>query len=288
MINQTCLYFLKTGLQTSIQDFGRVGYQKFGLPVGGVMDKFSSELANKLVGNPRNTPVLEITLLGPKINILAPCQIALTGANLSAQLDQLSINRYETITIRKASQICFGRVVEGCRAYLAVRGKWMIDKYLTSYSYLTFLQNNTIQKGFQLRIKYDQFIKPIKYKLSNKTIAPYSNRTIIHLTEGPEFNKFSNSFIAHFFSQTYRLATDSNRMGYRLEPAIKGFNSKESLISSGVIPGTIQISSAGQPIILMADAQTIGGYFRIGIVIEKDLDQLAQLKPGDYLSFKIK
>ena len=109
----TKLHFLKTGLQTTIQDFGRIGYQSFGVPVSGVLDKKSARLANELVGNPLDNPVLEITLLGPTIKIQGNCQMAITGANLSPKINRQAIPLYSTINVEDGDTLSFGRIQNG-------------------------------------------------------------------------------------------------------------------------------------------------------------------------------
>ncbi len=284
------LHFLKAGLQTLIQDQGRVGYQSYGVPVSGVMDKKSAALANELVGNPTDTPVLEITLLGPKIQIQGDCQIAITGADLSPKINKEAIPLYTTITVKDGDTLSFGAIKNGCRAYIAVRGKWQLSKWLNSYSALPYsgkeaTPKSVIEKGQELII---EVASPIAKKSIPKAEQPvYKNSERIRVLPGPEFEEFSSYTIAYFFSRGYQLTNDSNRMGYRLDANLIDFKPKREVISSGIIPGTIQITSSGQPVILMADAQTVGGYYRIANVISADMDKLAQLKPGDEVWFSL-
>jgi allophanate hydrolase subunit 2 len=116
IMSQTILlYIKKPGLQTLVQDLGRQGFQAFGVPVNGAMDRTAAKVANWLVGNPPDTPLLEITLMGPTLSIIGDCQIALTGADLSAQIGQQILPRYETVNIEGSADISFGRIKEGCR-----------------------------------------------------------------------------------------------------------------------------------------------------------------------------
>ena len=131
-MHKVTLHFQKAGLLTTIQDKGRFGYLASGVPIGGAMDQEAARIANQLVGNEPNTPVLEITLLGPSINIQGTTQIALAGANLSPKLNGGAIPMYETITLRQDSILSFGKVVNGCRAYLAIKGAWQIKQWLGS------------------------------------------------------------------------------------------------------------------------------------------------------------
>ena len=283
-------HFQKAGIQTLIQDKGRTGYQSYGVPVSGALDKKAAIVANELVGNPSNSPILEIALLGPTIKIAGNCQIAITGADLSAKVNKQPIPLYATINLKDGDVLTFGGAKTGCRAYLAVRGNWQINKWLNSYSALPYsgvaaTPDSLIQKGTNLQIETTGII-PTKCLL--KSAQPnFPNSVRIRVLPGPEFDEFSNYTIAYFFSRGYKLTNDANRMGYRLDANLIDFKPKREVISSGIIPGTIQITSAGQPVILMADAQTVGGYYRIANVISADLDKLAQLKSGDEVWFSL-
>ncbi len=286
----TTFHFLKSGLQTLIQDKGRIGYQSYGVPISGVMDKESAALANELVGNSLDTPVLEMALLGPTIKIIGDCQIAITGADLSPKVNQISIPLYETINLKDGDILKFGGAKNGCRAYLAIRGNWQINKWLDSYSALPYSGATATPKSY---IQKDTILSIQPNPRIPKKIVPverrphFSTSLKVRVLPGPEFDDFSNYTIGYFFSKTYKLTKESNRMGYRLDTILADFNPKKEVISAGIIPGTIQITSAGQPVILMRDAQTVGGYYRIANVISKDLDKLAQLKPGDEVSFSL-
>ncbi len=286
MHNSITLHFLKAGLWTTIQDQGRIGHQASGVPVSGAMDQTAAPLANWLVGNAKEDPVLEITLLGPTIQINQAVQIAITGANLSPTVNGIPVPMYETISVESGALLKFGKIQSGCRAYLAIGGKWEIQKWLTSGSaattYTTTLTpDSIIKKGSELTIQTTSFIE----KRSIPTPPDYTTSIVVDVLPGPEFHHFSSYMIAHFFSQTYTIANDSNRMGYRLLGKELFSESKQEVISSGIVLGTIQISNAGQPILLMRDAQTTGGYPRIAVVLPEELNRLAQLKPGEKVRF---
>jgi len=291
------LHFLKTGLQTTIQDFGRIGFQHFGVPVSGVMDKVSAKIANKLVGNPPQNPVLEMTLIGAKIEFEGDCQIAITGANISPQINQKPIEMYQTIAVKNADVLSFGKLIEGCRTYLAVGGKWSVKKWLGSYSAATqnpeiLTPNSIFKKGDKLKIQGNSSkLKNIKRRFFDKSKVDYifDKNQAIRILKAPEFDYFTQEEIKVFLNQNYTIANQSNRMGYRLESNEEVFRKKDfSMISSGIIIGTIQITPSGNPIILLSDAQTTGGYPRIAKVIDEDLSILAQRKPMDKVSFIFK
>lgn len=250
------------------------------------MDRTAAQTANWLVGNPLDTPVLEITLMGPTITITGRGTIALTGADLAARLDRQPAPRYETIRIDGRTTLSFSQPQSGCRAYLAVRGKWLLQPWLHSYAAAEGLTPESfIRKGQVIHIRSG--VSTDYRRLPPETRQVYPSNLRVRVLPGPEFADFSPYAIGFFFSRGYRLNADSNRMGYRLNARLEDFSPEREIISSAVLPGTIQVTNAGQPIILMADAQTTGGYPRLANVISADLDRLAQLKPGDELWFSL-
>lgn len=283
------LHFLKAGLFTTIQDQGRVGFQAFGVPTSGALDRAAAALANQLVGNPADSPVLEITLMGPKIQFVGEGEIAITGANLSAALNGEACASNQLLSITDADQLQFGRPEAGCRTYVAVRGKWQVPRWLSSRSAITqngstLTPQSIIKKGDVIQVETPTESPATFASIQSGSAA---KPTEIRVLPGPEFERFSRFSIGEFFGKTYQITPDSNRMGYRLKEKLRSFSPDQELISSGIIPGTIQITASGQPIILLADAQTSGGYYRIANVLSEDLDHLAQFKPGDRLRFAL-
>ena len=286
-LNILTIEFLKLGMLTQFQDLGRPGYQSFGIPLGGALDQPSAEIANKLVGNSSDQPVFEITLLGPKIKFSASAQIAITGGDLSPKIDDQSIPMYETVDVQEGNVLSFGRIKSGCRAYLAIRGEWILNKWLNSASPIELGDSNLtpnlkISKNDKIEIGIDKNKATRKWEFDSVQIE-----SSIRVIKGPEFKQFPEEFIDRFLQTEFTISPNSNRMGYRLDPPIAGDLDGGSLISSGIVPGTIQITPSGQPIILLNDAQTIGGYARIANVISDDLPKLAQAKPGDFIKFTI-
>lgn len=285
MIN---LHFSNPGIYTSIQDNGRPRLQSYGVPIGGYIDHLAANMANWIVGNPFDSPVLEITLSGPKINISSNCQIAITGADMNPKINGNPIAMYETVNAAAESELSFGKLVNGCRSYLAVNGDWELDKWLDSYSATVFENRefeliNRIKKGKVLRIRPGS-------KVSAKSVPLDFRPKIVHnpvvrVLPGPEYPLFDNKAVNDFMNLEHFISTDSNRMGYRLNSRIHPIPEDE-IISSGIIPGTIQITHSGQPIVLLADAQTTGGYPRIANIISVDLHKMGQLKPSDSIRFK--
>ena len=204
---------------------------------------------------------------------------------MSPKLDGTSIDMHTSILVEAGQVLKFGRLINGCRGYLAIGGEWKIEKWGNSVSACTsFPEISTssyLKKGDTLIIVPNLDIPIITLKQ-----PVFESNLSLAVEKGPEFERFSRTFIAQFFSQLYTIDIDSNRMGYRLNSHLK-LKEDLKIISSGIIPGTIQITPSGMPIVLMQDAQTTGGYPRIGIVPEKELNLLAQLKPGDKVNFKM-
>ncbi|MGI9227465.1 MAG: hypothetical protein ACR2PU_01615, partial [Gammaproteobacteria bacterium] len=168
-----------------------------------------------------------------------------------------------------------------------VGGNWQIKQWLSSYSALAYdssgiTKNSVIKKNSMVSIDAQSSIAP--KRISKNQRPDFSKPLTVRVLPGPEFDSFSKEFQQQFLNQSFTLSPQSNRMGFRLIPELKNLAGPE-MISSGVIPGTIQITSSGQPIILLADAQTSGGYPRIANVITSDVDALGQLKPGDEVRF---
>lgn len=275
---------------TLVQDIGRPGYQDTGVPVGGALDRTSAASANRHVGNEENEPVLEITMQGPQIHFDGACQIAITGADLSPQLNGKEIPRYALIDVLADAELSFGKLRSGCRAYLAVRGNWQVTRWLGSASALSvgeeeLVSGAVIRKDMRITIYVPE---PLTGGATHAhPVVTWPDQMTISVLPGPEFKLFSAEHIAFFFNTDFTLTSESNRIGYRLSPSLPDHRPVEEMISSGVIPGTVQITREGQPVILMADAQTTGGYPRIANVLTEDMDRLAQLKPGDVVRFKI-
>lgn len=290
-MNKTTLEFIRPGLQTLVQDLGRTIQRESGVPAGGALDKSSAVISNKLVGNDIGAPVLEVTVAGPTIRFIGDeCHIAITGADISPEIDGNKIELYRSIRVAPNSVLTFGKLTSGCRAYIAIKGEWQVRKWLHSASAIfpelpDITPDSFISKGSKLEI--------IHSGISGRLIYPHSLRPvlkesqIIRLFLGPEIGMFSKEARDKFFSLDHFILPASNRWGYRLDSHIPLRNPGQEIISSGVIPGTIQVPHSGEPIILMADAQTTGGYPRIAVVINEDMDKLAQAKPGDRLCFSL-
>ncbi|OEK01555.1 hypothetical protein BFP97_08480 [Roseivirga sp. 4D4] len=287
VLKVTCL---KAGLYTSVQDEGRIGFQDQGIPFSGALDKSSMHIVNSLVGNPSTSPVLEMTMFGPTLSFQGNGQIAMAGADMKATLNDNVIENYTTINVTSGDILAFHNTAHGCRTYLAIGGLWQTKQWLGSYSALPSLMQNDglpskIRDGFSFEVITRDEFAPKRIPMHQRPI--YAECYIIRVVTGPEFHRFEIDVIQAFFEQIFIVDADSNRMGYRLKGQLDDYKPVGEEISSGITIGTVQLNNGGSPIILMADAQTTGGYPRIANVVQEDLELVAQMKPGDELKFML-
>lgn len=287
------LEVITPGFYTTVQDLGRTGFRKYGMAVSGAMDPFALQVANLLAGNSRKEAALEITLKGPRLRLLNDCLLALAGGDLGCQLDGIPISPWQSFLAQKGQILSFTQPREGSRAYLSVFGGFSIPSVMGSKSTYVPAQTGGL-KGRPLKmgdILYGPQGLPGKLKVSRRRLSPqetprYPTHLVVRFIWGPEKDLFTNQSISSFLKATYRITPEADRMGYRLQGPPLELKEKTELVSSAVTKGTIQIPPNGLPIILMADCQTTGGYPRLGNVISVDLSLLAQLGPGQTLSFQ--
>ncbi|MEQ8304561.1 MAG: biotin-dependent carboxyltransferase family protein [Cyclobacteriaceae bacterium] len=276
---------LSPGLYTSIQDRGRVGYRKFGVPTSGAMDRFSAGMANRLLNNQIDDPVMEITLSGPKLRFSAKAVIAIAGADLSPQLNHQSINTGTAYPVAAGDVISFGEAKLGARCYLAVKGGFLAESILNSASFYKAISGkDRFQKGDKIPIpEYEN--NTASSNASLRTEKDLFTTREIECTPGPEFEMLNHQDSEKIFSQEFAIAPDNNRMGYRLLSEPLQYPSDFSMLTSAVLPGTIQLTPSGQLIALMQDCQTTGGYPRILQLTFRGINCLAQKKSGDRFQF---
>ncbi len=287
------LEIIDPGMLTTVQDRGRYGYQRFGVPVSGAMDEFALRVANVMVGNDQGAAGLEITVLGPSIRFLADTWIAVTGADLSPQLDGEALPGWQTVEAREGSVLTFGGMQDGIRAYLAVAGG--IDVPLVMGSRSTYLkaaigglEGRALKKGDVLcafPVEPDASLPQLR--LPARYMAPvYGGRHELRIVPGPQDRAFAPEALSTLLNTRYRIALDSDRMGYRLEGPPIPHQDGPDIVSDGNPLGAIQVPGDGTPTILLADRGTTGGYAKIATVISADIDKLAQALPGQSVSFK--
>ena len=280
------------GLQTTVQDKGRYGYQRYGVPVSGAMDLFALRAANILVGNDDGEAALEITALGPKLRFAAPTWISLAGADLSPTLDGAPLPMWETVEAAEGSVLAFGGPRDGMRAYLAVAGG--IDVPVVMGSRSTYLkgpfgglEGRALQSGDVLSTLSTGERSFIKRGLARGTPRPtYGHSHVLRVVMGPQESAFTPEAMSTFLGSNYTLSMDSDRMGYRLDGPAVEHAAGADIVSDGTSLGAVQVPGDGTPIILLADRGVTGGYAKIATVISVDTDKLGQAMPGDTLSFK--
>ncbi|WP_449355470.1 biotin-dependent carboxyltransferase family protein [Virgibacillus natechei] len=284
MQSQQLFHVIKPGILTTFQDLGRPGYQRYGVPVSGAMDRFALQLANILAGNPRSAACLEITLLGPVLEACTPLTISITGADLEAKINEKTIPLWTTVHMEKGDKLSFGKHQSGVRAYIAVAGGFDAPAVFGSMA-------TDVKSGFGAALESYGHIygfpadAPHGIGLQRRFIPTYEDAIEVAVIEGPHTDLFTKEGRENFFSSIHTVDANSNRMGYRLKSDKVGLK-KDAEIWSDAIPfGGIQVPSNGQPIILMADRQTTGGYPRIGAVISTDLPKIAQLVPKGEIKF---
>ncbi len=278
---------LHPGVHTTIQDLGRPGFMRYGIPASGVADRFSARVANLLVGNAPGAALLEITLFRLELLALNDLIIAVTGGNLSPVVNNNPLPMWQTVPISKGERVAFRARKQGFRAYLALQGGFSGQKFLGSRSvFIRGLMGNMLKAGEILETE-STALKPTSPKsLAKEMIPPFPANNFLRVILGPQEDRFTPGGIATFLSSAYRVSPQSDRMGYRLQgPPIK-HSGDADIISEPIARGAIQVPGDGLPILLLWDAQVSGGYTKIANVISADLDRVAQVMPGESLHFQ--
>jgi len=273
---------INPGFQSSFQDGGRLGHQQKGIPIGGAMDHESMLLANALVGKDKGA-VLEMPLMGVQIKFAKPMMIAISGGQMGPMVNNISMPMYQSFRVKAGDILSFKGLQSGFRTYIAFSDELVLDMAFASKSTYT----KAHMGGYKGRcLKAGDVVEVIEKKLPKRMKVEQANRDgIIRVMLTYEDDQFKNTDT--LFDQAYTLSQDMDRMGMRLEGDKIEHKGSADIISSPIVPGTIQIPQSGQPIIMLRDAQTIGGYTRIGAVLSCDLDKLAQMKAGDRVKFEL-
>ncbi len=276
----TGIQVLRAGMYTTVQDIGRSTCRSAGVAVGGAVDAFALRLANLLVGNPETAAGLEFTLVGPELTFLHDTLIAAGGADFG-------VPRWRPLRITAGTRLNFGPVAKGCRGYIAVAGGIAVAAVLGSRG--THVRAGF--GGFEGRPLRDGDLIPVPdivprvsghWRIDERILPGYSNAPELRVVAGAQRSEFS----AELSGLDFKVSPHSDRMGLRLAGPVLQRDTRDDLLSSAVAPGTIQVPPDGQPIVLLADAQTIGGYPQIAHVISVDMPILGQLRPGDTVRFR--
>jgi len=286
------LTILRPGIMASVQDLGRRGLRQLGICPGGALDTLALILANRLVGNADGAAGLELTMGACELRFETATRIALAGDDFDARLDRMPLYPYWSVEAQPGQVLRLGGAnrrgdKEGVRSWLAIAGGVEVPAVLGSRS--TDLkagfgghQGRALKKGDKLalglpRLDTQQMAsRPFGLRAPEPGLDPDDGATVLRVMPGPEFEQFTVAARDALWSEPWLLTPRSNRMGSRLEGSELKRRRHADMLSAAVIPGTIQVPPSGQPIILMGDAQTTGGYPRIGVVIRADLGKLAQ------------
>jgi antagonist of KipI len=278
---------IQPGLLTTIQDLGRPHVVASGVPAGGAMDRFAHSAANLLAGNDRGAATLECTVRGPRLKAARRCVVAVTGADLEAHVDGNPAPMWTAFAMEEGDELGFGRRRLGTRAYIAVAGGLLGDRWLGSMSTnlmsarggmhgRALVAGDTLASGVSM-------VDETGRTLAESMRPRYEDHTL-HAVAGPHARRLAIDSRASLFGARFALSPDSNRMGYRLDgPALEAPG--EELLSFALVAGAVQLPGGGKPILLMADHQTAGGYPVIAVVVSASMPVAAQLAPGDEMKF---
>ncbi len=282
---------IKAGIFDTIQDLGRYGFQRFGMPTSGAMDTYALRIGNILLENPQNEAGIEISSPGLTLEILTNTIISITGANLSPTINGNPIPMWEVISVKKGDIISFTKRKNGVYAYLLIAGGIDIPLVLGSKSTYTRGKIGGID-GRPLKSKDIININPptgkdiIGRKVSDQFIPTYKDEEEIRVMMGPQDDYFTDNGISTFLNSIYEVTPNSDRMGYRLKGEKIEPKKGVDITTDGIPQGSIQIPGDGMPIVMLRDCQTTGGYAKIATSISIDIDKLTQIRPGGEIKFE--
>ena len=280
------------GMFTTVQDLGRYGYQRYGVPASGAMDPFALRVANLLVGNQEDDAGLEVSMVGAKMSFLAETVLAITGADLGPLLDGRPFPMWQALIVPMGSELSFVGVRDGVRSYLAIAGGIDVPVVLGSRSTYTpsrlgGFQGRALTAGDRLSTSWQTTPDRLEgRRLSRKHIPRYGHTHTLRVIMGPQDDAFTQESIETFLSSAYKVTSMSDRVGYRLEGEPVRSTGSAGIISDGSPLGAVQMTGDGLPIILAVDRGTTGGYVKIATVISGDFWSLAQAAPGDAITFQ--
>jgi biotin-dependent carboxylase-like uncharacterized protein len=277
------------GPLTTVQDLGRPGHLRVGIPASGPMDREAFLLANRLIGNPDGAAGLECTLIGTRVEFSDERLVAITGADMAPTVNGSPVPAWQALRVHAGDVLRLGPARSGVRAYLAVAGG--IDTPPVLGSRATYvrgrlggLQGRALRKGDRLPLGRVGAARP--WRMRPERVPAYGGEPELAVVLGPQDDRFTPKGIAALFEGPYQMLPQSDRMGARLQGPFIEHTRGHDIISDGVALGGIQVIGEGQPIVLLADRQSTGGYTKIGTVCSFDIGRLAQVKPGGRLRFR--
>jgi len=283
---------ISSGLQTTVQDLGRVGWRHMGVPESGGADKFSLKLANFILGKPFNSSVLECTLTGPSLKFSSPYSVTITGADMNPKINNKEVEMIKVIKVEPNDILSMDNCSKGCRSYIAFSEDILSEDFLGSASTYLSAKLGGIE-GLPLREGSVINTKPCKLETTSITEIDFElgigfeNEWNMRVIKGPEYDLIKKTSREIIFSSIFTVSNDSNRMGNRLIGVEVDISNNNQMVSCPMAPGTIQCPENGLPIILGCDSQTLGGYPRILQVAATDLHLIGQLRPNDKVSFEM-
>lgn len=288
---------INPGALTTVQDLGRFGYMNRGFSISGAVDTWAMQTANALVGNEPGEAVLEATIMGPAIRFEGNTVFAITGADMNPKLNKEACPMNRAVSAHAGDELVLGFAAKGCRAYLAFAGGMDIPPVLGSRSTnlkcaLGGFQGRALQKGDKITLlKEKEFLFAMEKRCYIPKGEAFENPAdapaipVLRVVKGPQEEYFTEKGIRTLADAVYTVTNDSNRMACKLSGEPIEFVNNGDIISDGITTGSIQVSSNGMPIVMLADHQTTGGYAKIGTVISVDIPVLGQRKPGEKVRF---
>jgi len=276
----------KPGMLTTVQDLGRWGHQDRGVPVAGPMDEYSFRLANRLVGNPDTAAALEVTLMGPDVEFDGAVTFAVAGAAFPLALDGTPVASHQAVTAAGGSRLSFGVRTTGARAYLAVAGGLDVPEVFGSRAtHLLSAMGPLGGKPVAAGVRVPVGSMPPGAPIAGTPLPLPAGGAAVRIAWGPQEDYFTADARQTLVSTRYQITPQSNRQGYRLLGPALTHAMGADILSDATPIGSLQVPASGQPILLMADRQTTGGYPKIATVITADLPLAGQLAPGDWVAF---
>ncbi len=279
---------LEPGPQTTVQDAGRPGHMRYGIPPSGPVDRASFVLANRLVGNPDGAAGLEFTLVGPRLRAEAPCGLAVTGADAPVTLNDAPAPAWTTLALAAGDVVRIGAARAGVRGYVAVAGGLDVPPALGSRA--TYLRGR--MGGVHGRaLARDDRLPLGPAPAARRRAVPEAARprwggdTVLRVVLGPQADRFTKEGVATFLASAYEVLPQSDRMGVRLSGPRIAHGRGHDIISDGIALGAVQVPGDGLPIVLLVDRQSTGGYTKIATVCSFDIARVGQAKPGQRLRF---
>jgi antagonist of KipI len=283
------LYVEEPGLSTTVQDLGRPNAITAGVPPGGAMDRFAHSAANLLVGNDANAATLECTLSGPRLVAVHSCLIAITGADLDPHINGQPVPMWKGLFLGEAGVLTFAGRRNGARAYISVAGgiegaRWLGSLSTNLMAARGGMSGRVLKAGDSIQVGGEAIKPAVSGRRMPEHLRPAYGEANLHAIVGPHVKRLDAEGRRLLFNSPFEVTKDSNRMGYRLEgPRLE--TSGDDLLSFGLTSGAVQVPNGGQPILLMADHQTAGGYPVVATVVSAAMPVAAQLLPGDELRF---